>query len=299
MIEVKGLTKCFQGHTALNQVTFKVPSGSIVGLLGPNGAGKTSLIRILNQIYLPDEGEVYIDGRNLKKEDAFLMGYLPEERGLYRKMKVKEQLLYLGRLKGLQQKEALQRIAFWLKRLKIEQWENTYVESLSKGMQQKIQFIATVLHQPRLIVLDEPFSGFDPINAEMIKKEILRLHQEGATIILSTHRMESVEELCQYVVLLHQSNKVLEGEVSHIKEQFKENQYLLESKTPIRWEGIPVKVLKEVDIVTGKQYTLSLEEVSTSELLLNVASQVEITRFEERIPSMQEIFMKATLFNEE
>ena len=213
LLEVKQVSKNFGDFKALNNVTISVPKGSIFGLLGPNGAGKTTLIRIINQITMPDTGTVLLDGESLNAHHIKDIGYLPEERGLYKTMKVGEQALYLAQLKGLSKAEAKERLKYWFERLEIGDWWNKKIQELSKGMAQKIQFVVTVLHQPKLLIFDEPFSGFDPINANLIKDEILRLREEGATVIFSTHRMESVEELCDDIALIHKSNKILDGKL--------------------------------------------------------------------------------------
>ena len=219
------VVKNFGNFKALNEVSISVPKGSIFGLLGPNGAGKTTFIRIINQITMPDEGEVFFDGRKLKPEDVHSIGYLPEERGLYKRMKVGEQALYLAQLKGMSKNDAKKKLKEWFDKFDIGPWWNKKVEELSKGMAQKVQFIITVLHEPKLLIFDEPFSGFDPINANLIKDEILNLKKKGASIIFSTHRMESVEELCEYIALIHESNKVLDGKLLDIKKQFKTNTF--------------------------------------------------------------------------
>ncbi|MCB0458352.1 MAG: ATP-binding cassette domain-containing protein, partial [Flavobacteriaceae bacterium] len=223
LLEVNQVSKSFGNFKALNNASITVPKGSIFGLLGPNGAGKTTLIRIINQITMPDSGTVRLDGDLLNPAHIKDIGYLPEERGLYKTMKVGEQALYLAQLKGLTKAEAKERLAYWFERLEIGDWWNKKIQELSKGMAQKIQFVVTVLHQPKLLIFDEPFSGFDPINANLIKDEILRLRENGATVIFSTHRMESVEELCDDIALIHKSNKILDGKLVDIKRQYKIN----------------------------------------------------------------------------
>ncbi len=225
LLEVHSVSKKFGDFTALNNVSIAVPKGSIFGLLGPNGAGKTTLIRIVNQITMPDTGQVLLDGETLKNHHIKDIGYLPEERGLYKSMKVGEQALYLAQLKGMDKAEAKKRLKMWFDRLEIGDWWNKKIQELSKGMAQKIQFVVTVLHQPKLLIFDEPFSGFDPINANLIKDEILRLRDEGATVIFSTHRMESVEELCDHIALLNKSNKILDGNLMDVKRQYKTNTF--------------------------------------------------------------------------
>ena len=225
LLEVSNVSKNFGSYKALNNVSIEVPKGIIFGLLGPNGAGKTTLIRVINQITMPDSGTVHLDGDLLNENHIRDIGYLPEERGLYKSMKVGEQALYLAQLKGLSKSEAKTQLKYWFERLEIGDWWNKKIQELSKGMAQKIQFVVTVLHQPKLLIFDEPFSGFDPINANIIKDEILRLRDNGATVIFSTHRMESVEELCDEIALIHESNKILDGKLVDIKRQYKINTY--------------------------------------------------------------------------
>src|SRR5882757_9588732 len=228
MLSIRHIEKQYAGHKALSDVSLEVESGQIFGLLGPNGAGKTSLIRIINQITAPDSGEVYFDGERLNQSHIERIGYMPEERGLYKKMEIGEQMIYLARLKGLSRDEATKRLKYWFEKLEIQSWWNKKVEELSKGMQQKAQFVATVLHEPDLIILDEPFSGLDPVNAEIIKDEILELNRKGATILFSTHRMESVEELCDSIALIHKSHKILDGTVKGIRNSYRNATYLIE-----------------------------------------------------------------------
>ncbi len=225
LLVADNVSKSFGEFKALNQVSIAVPRGSVFGLLGPNGAGKTTLLRIINQITMPDTGSVILDGQPLKPDDIRYIGYLPEERGLYKSMKVGEQALYLSQLKGLSKQEAKKRLKYWFERLDIGDWWNKKIQELSKGMAQKIQFVVTVLHEPKLLIFDEPFSGFDPINANLIKDEILRLRDNGATVIFSTHRMESVEEMCDHIALLHEANKILDGKLIDIKREFRSNTY--------------------------------------------------------------------------
>ena len=225
ILEVQNVVKQYGDYTALNNVSLQVPKGSIYGLLGPNGAGKTSLIRIINQITMPDSGVVLLDGEKLKPEHVQYIGYMPEERGLYKTMKVGEQCLYLAQLKGLSKAEAKRELDYWFDRLEIQGWWNKKMQELSKGMAQKIQFVVTVLHKPKLLILDEPFSGFDPVNANLIKDEIIELNRKGTSVIFSTHRMESVEEMCDHIALIHKSNKLIEGKLSDVKRQFRTNEY--------------------------------------------------------------------------
>jgi ABC-2 type transport system ATP-binding protein len=273
-------------------VSFDIPQGAIFGLLGPNGAGKTTLIRIINQIIGPDEGQILLNGQPLRQADVRRIGYLPEERGLYKKMKIGEQALYLARLRGLTQAEARERVKYWLEKFEIQSWYHKKVEELSKGMQQKVQFVCTVLHRPELIILDEPFSGFDPINAELLKQEILYLRDEGATIIFSTHRMESVEELCERIALINQAQVVLEGNTRDIKRQFSTNSYLL------RYEG-ELPALSEQFEVTHSQSQLGMNESmitihqgNANHLLQQVMGSVTVHTLEEQIPSFNEIFIR-------
>src|SRR6201988_1192634 len=230
LLSVQNVTKRYATHVALKNVSIEIPEQCIYGLLGPNGAGKTSLIRIINQITAPDEGEVLLNGKKLSPEDISHIGYLPEERGLYKKMKVGEQALYFARLKGMSRADAMKELKIWFEKFEMGGWWNKKVEELSKGMQQKVQFIVTVIHKPKLLILDEPFSGFDPINANLIKNEILELRKNGATVIFSTHNMGSVEELCDNIALLHQSKKILDGPVKEIRKQFKTNTYTIAFK---------------------------------------------------------------------
>jgi len=294
ILEVLDVRKAYANHVALDGVSLSIPEGSIFGLLGPNGAGKTSLIRIITQITGADEGEIRFRGERLNPSHIAQIGYLPEERGLYKKMKVGEQLLYLARLRGLSRADATGRIKQWLSRFDIKEWANRNVEDLSKGMQQKVQFIATVLHQPSLIILDEPFSGFDPINANLIKDEILDLRKQGATIIFSTHRMESVEELCDSIALINKARKVLDGPVTQIKNQFKTNTYELEGKGRMMLTHPDFEVLEQQDRENGHVFArVQLHAGATPNDLLRFAmNQLEVQAFRERIPSINEIFIR-------
>jgi ABC-2 type transport system ATP-binding protein len=295
ILETHHIIKDYAEHRALNDVSLNIPKGSIFGLLGPNGAGKTSLIRIINQITGPDSGQILFDGKPLNDTHIRRIGYLPEERGLYKKMKVGEQLLYLARLKGLSKTEAMDKLKIWFTKFDIKTWWDKNVADLSKGMQQKVQFVSTVLHQPDLIILDEPFSGFDPINANLIRDEILELRQKGSTIIFSTHRMETVEELCDYIALLHRSQKVLDGPKSLIKEQFKTNTFFVEYSGQLN--GLAERYLIENTrtLSTGFQRTdIRLPEAtSPNQLLQELLPQIEIHSFGENIPTMSDIFMRA------
>ncbi|MDR1155164.1 MAG: ATP-binding cassette domain-containing protein [Bacteroidales bacterium] len=281
----------------LDHIGINVPRGSIYGLLGPNGAGKTSLIRIINQITAPDSGEVLFMGRRLQRDDIAQIGYLPEERGLYRKMKVGEQVLYLARLKGLSNADAHQQVNTWFEKFGIQSWWNRKVEELSKGMQQKVQFIVTVLHCPSLLILDEPFSGFDPINADMLKNEILQLREQGTTIVLSTHNMASVEELCDYISLINRSRCILQGEVTRIRHEYKSGEYEL------CFEGDGAALMEALEAggcrITGHKQekqnvsvTVHATPGSGNDLLAKAISSVKVVSFSEMLPSMNDIFIR-------
>ncbi len=294
ILEVQNIVKNYSNHRALDDVSLVVPKGIIFGLLGPNGAGKTSLIRIVNQITGPDEGQVIFNGEPLQEKHIYQIGYLPEERGLYKKMKVGEQLLYLARLKGLSKSEAMDKLRYWFEKFDIKTWWEKNVEDLSKGMQQKIQFVATVLHEPKLIILDEPFSGFDPINANLIKDEIFELKEKGSTIIFSTHRMESVEELCDHVALIDKSKKVLDGPKSKIKEQFKSDTYSItyQGELDLNNEYFDISGITEIESELNAA-TLKLKtQISSNELIKRLISEVELKSFKENIPSMNDIFIR-------
>ena len=296
ILEALDVRKAYGQHVALNGVSLAIPEQSIFGLLGPNGAGKTSLIRIITQITGADSGEIRFRGQKLNTSHIADIGYLPEERGLYKKMKVGEQLLYLARLRGMSRADAVARIRRWLDRLELKPWAEKNVEDLSKGMQQKVQFIATVLHEPKLIILDEPFSGFDPINANLIKDEILALREQGSTIIFSTHRMESVEELCDSIALINKSNKVLDGPVAAIKDQFKTNTYELEGRSAARFIVMhpDFEVLEHSERENGcfRDRIRLLHGMTPNDLLRYAIGQAEIHAFREVIPSINEIFIR-------
>lgn len=295
ILEVHNIVKHYANHTALNDVSLVVPKGQIFGLLGPNGAGKTSLIRIINQITGPDEGYILFDGEPLQEKHIGQIGYLPEERGLYKKMKVGEQLVYLARLKGLSKAEAMDKLKIWFTKFDIKTWWDKSIEDLSKGMQQKIQFVATVLHEPKLIILDEPFSGFDPINANLIKDEILELREKGASIIFSTHRMESVEELCDHVALLHKAEKILDGSKKVIKEQFKNNTYTVEftGSLTATEEVFTIQEIKPLEDQIQRAVLKLPDGVGVNQLLTTVMQQVNLRFFSENIPSMNDVFIRA------
>ncbi len=300
LLEINNIVKKYGDFTALNNVSLKIPKGSVFGLLGPNGAGKTSLIRIINQITLPDSGTIFLDGEPLKQSHIEEIGYLPEERGLYKSMKVGEQALYLAQLKGMSKFEAKKQLKNWFDKFDIGAWWGKKIEELSKGMAQKVQFIVTVLHRPKLLIFDEPFSGFDPINAKLIAKEILQLRDEGATIIFSTHRMESVEEMCDYIALIDKSNKVLEGKLDDIKREHKTNTFQIglitdkpldvESKLKENFEVSlgNFKLLNE-----GLKLNVKLNQKNTADDLLSfLTTQGEVHHFTELIPSASDIFIQ-------
>ena len=294
ILQALNVRKAYAAHVALDGVSLDIPERSIFGLLGPNGAGKTSLIRIITQITGADEGEIRIRGEKLNPSHVGQIGYLPEERGLYKKMKVGEQLLYLARLKGLSRADATQRIKAWLTRLDLRPWAEKNVEDLSKGMQQKVQFIATVLHEPSIIILDEPFSGFDPINANLIKDEILTLREKGATIIFSTHRMESVEELCDSIALINRSRKVLDGSVRDIRNAFKTQTYEVEGQGRLMVTHPDFEVLEHKDRENGHFYNIIRLHAGTTpnDLLRYLIGNVEVHAFRELIPSINDIFIR-------
>ena len=301
LLEAQNVVKNFGDFKALNNVSIQIPKESIFGLLGPNGAGKTTLLRIINQITLPDNGLILFDGKKLQPNDVSYIGYLPEERGLYKRMKVGEQVMYLAQLKGLSKSEAKKRIKYWFDKFEIGAWWNKKVEELSKGMAQKVQFIITVLHQPKLLIFDEPFSGFDPINANLIKDEILNLKEKGATIIFSTHRMESVEELCEHIALLDKANKILEGRLVDIKKEFKTNTFevglIAENKNDLLLD------LKARFIVTPANFksleddlklNIKLQNNETStDLIQYLNTKALINHYVEVIPSANDIFIRA------
>lgn len=294
LLSVRGVSKQFAAHKALENVSIEVPRGRIFGLLGPNGAGKTTLIRIINHITLPDTGEVWFDGKPLSQEDVAQIGYLPEERGLYRKMKVGEQALYLAQLKGLSRHEAQKRLEVWFEKFQIMPWWNKKLEELSKGMQQKIQFIITVLHEPKLLIFDEPFSGFDPLNAELLKQEMLQLRDRGATIIFSTHNMASVEEVCDDIALIHRSQVRLQGNVQDIREQNRTGEFSLTTTSGQLMEQPDQFVILE----QGQQGALTTyrlkkqDSITNSALVQRIANEVEIRSFSEILPTMNDIFLR-------
>ena len=288
----QGISKCYTNHLALDKINISIPQQTIFGLLGPNGAGKTTLIRIINQIINADEGVISVFGEPLNANHIGKIGYLPEERGLYKKLKVGDQLIYLAQLKGLSRKEAIEKSKSWIRKFDIASWWNKKVEDLSKGMAQKVQFISTVMHEPRLIILDEPFSGFDPVNAQLITQEILELKQKGCTIIFSTHRMETVEDLCDDIALIHQAKVILEGSKNQIKKRFRTNTYTVEHKGSFhsseRFEIISQRNLED----NFFQSTLKMDESTNPNLLIRDLTEVtEVHSFIEKVPSMSEIFI--------
>ncbi len=305
LLVADSVSKSFGQFKALNNVSIEVPKGSVFGLLGPNGAGKTTLIRIINQITMPDTGKVLLDGEPLQPDHIRHIGYLPEERGLYKSMKVGEQALYLAQLKGLSRPEARKRLKEWFERLEIGDWWNKKIQELSKGMAQKIQFVVTVLHEPKLLIFDEPFSGFDPINANLIKDEILKLRDNGATVIFSTHRMESVEEMCDHIALIHKSNKILDGKLLDIKRAYKSNTYevglITENPSGVsqalkdRFTVFPADFKTINDEL---QYNIRIPETSSAnELIQYLTTQGQLTHFVEVVPSANDIFIETVQKN--
>jgi ABC-2 type transport system ATP-binding protein len=297
LFTASNIVKRYSNHLALDRVTINVPEGSIYGLLGPNGAGKTTLLRIINQISIPDEGELFFSGRKFNARDVAQIGYLPEERGLYKKMKVGEQALYLAQLKGMSKADALKKLKYWFTKFEIQAWWNKKVEELSKGMQQKVQFVTTILHQPKLLIFDEPFSGFDPINASLLKHEILELRQNGSTIIFSTHDMGSVEELCDNITLINKSRTILEGAVHDIRMEHKSNTY------EIGFTGDPALVMERLNshcevvdqhMERSNHYVkIKAKQGLTGNDMLNlVLPAAAITSFNELIPTMNEVFIR-------
>ncbi|HAE24253.1 MAG: ATP-binding cassette domain-containing protein [Bacteroidaceae bacterium] len=290
-LEISNVCKRFSNHVALDNVSMDIPRGKVFGLLGRNGAGKTTLIRIVNHITMADSGTVMFDGHPLCEQDVYNIGYLPEERGLYKKMKVGEQAIYLARLKGLSAIEAKKRLTEWFEKFDIMPWWNRKLEELSKGMQQKIQFIITILHRPQLLIFDEPFSGFDPENVELLKREMLELRNQGSTILFSTHNMASVEEICDNIALINHSKVVLRGEVDDIKNRYKDNTYNLTIPSDA--------VLSDVEVISQEQKGQKLNlivrkpaEETNSQFVSRLAGQVEILSFAERMPSMNEVFLR-------
>jgi ABC-2 type transport system ATP-binding protein len=290
ILSVLGVSKQYHNHLAVDQVTFEMPKGSILGLLGPNGAGKTSLIRIITSITKADQGKVLFNGDLLDNSHPEQIGYLPEERGLYKKMKVGEQLIYLAQLKGMDQKVARKEIEYWLERFEMQDWWNKKIEELSKGMQQKVQFVSTIVHKPQLIILDEPFSGLDPINTKMIKEEIKKLNENGTSIIFSTHQMEQVEEICEHIVLINKGKKILDGEVSQIRESYKDHIF------KVSYQGIIDLTVFEPEIIANENQVLTfrLRELGEANVFIKnlIEKGILIQKFEEVLPSLNDIFIK-------
>jgi ABC-2 type transport system ATP-binding protein len=300
-LETQDIVKQYGNFTALNGVSIQVPKGCIYGLLGPNGAGKSSLIRIINRITAPDSGKVFLNGRESEASDIFNIGYLPEERGLYKKMKVGEHIIFLARLRGLSSEEARKKTNYWLKKFDIISWENKKVEELSKGMQQKIQFIATVIHEPDLYILDEPFSGFDPVNAELLKNELLELKSKGKTIILSTHNMESVEELCDEISLINKSRVVLHGNVKEIRARYRKYIFKLQvAGDSFDMQTEHFSILSQTVSNNSTEVRIQrTDDASNSALIREVAEKYEVISFEEELPSMNDIFIQVVSKPEE
>lgn len=291
---VQNISKKYANHLALDDVSISIPEKSIYGLLGPNGAGKTTLIRIINQIINADTGDILINGEKLAPKHIGVIGYLPEERGLYKKLKVGDQLIYLARLKGLSRSDAISRIKYWVEKFEIKDWWDKKIEDLSKGMAQKVQFISTVLHEPKLIILDEPFSGFDPVNANLIRDEIFELREKGSTVIFSTHRMETVEELCDHIALINKSRKILEGPKKDVKARFKTNTFIVEHKGEFSLSADDYEMSNKRNLDDGYQETLVKIKTdrNANQLIKDLVGATEIHGFREKIPSMSEIFIQ-------
>ena len=288
ILKARNIIKKYENHLALDDVSISIPKGSIYGLLGPNGAGKSTLMKIINQITAPDYGEVFLDGERLQRKHISRIGYLPEERGLYKKMKVGEQSLYLAQLKGLSKKDASNKLKYWFEKLDILKWWNKKVEELSKGMAQKIQFAVTVIHNPDLLIFDEPFSGFDPLNTAIIRNEILELKKQGVSIIFSTHRMESVEEICDEITLINNGKSILQGEINSVKNNFKNNTFEFECNS----ENLVLENFTDLKQY-GNRYSVVIPEGKNSKDLINeILKHTDIHYFKEKIPSMEEIFIK-------
>lgn len=297
LFQANNIVKEYAGHVALDSVSISVKEGSVFGLLGPNGAGKTTLIRIINQITAPDSGELLFEGRPVKADDIYQIGYLPEERGLYKKMKVGEQALYLAQLKGMTRQDALKSLKYWFEKFEIQAWWGKKVMELSKGMAQKVQFVTTVIHEPKLLIFDEPFSGFDPINTNLLKNEILELRKKGTTIIFSTHNMASVEEICDHIALINQSKKILDGQIDQVREKFKTNTFEIIYRSGIPDSGsqsrLHYKVLENDFQGYLKQMKIQLTNgQSNNEFLKSLTDEFEIVSFKELIPSMNDVFIQ-------
>jgi ABC-2 type transport system ATP-binding protein len=297
LLQIQNITKQFSNHLALDDLSFEIGKGKIFGLLGPNGAGKTTLIRILTRITTPDTGEILFNGKPLAEKNLENIGYLPEERGLYKKMEVGEQAMYLAQLKGLSKQEALKRLTYWFRKFEIDSWWKRKIEELSKGMQQKVQFITTIIHDPNLLILDEPFSGFDPINANLLKEEILLQKEKGATIILSTHNMASVEEICDDIVLINKAKKILDGNISEITNRFKKNRFVLEIEKNDHFGEIDFPNSIHLISQTEKSHSVAfdiqlLSDISSNVLLTCFMGKGNIISFQELLPSMNDIFIE-------
>lgn len=296
IITCKGISKTFGTYKALDDINLDIPEGRIFGLLGPNGAGKTTLIRIINRITIPNSGEIFLQGRHMTDADVEKIGYMPEERGLYRKMKVGDQVLYLARLRGMSHSDAMTELKKWFKRFEIESWWNKKIEELSKGMAQKVQFITTVVHRPKLVIMDEPFSGFDPVNAQLIRDEMLRLNEEGTTIVLSTHNMQSVEELCHGIALINKSHLVESGDINAIRHKYGTDNvevvYASEENRPIP-EGRAYRLISDVEESGLRTAVLERADgVSSGELLSEIIPHANIVSYRELLPRMNDIFIK-------
>jgi ABC-2 type transport system ATP-binding protein len=297
LLQIQNITKQVSNHLALDDVSFNINKGKIFGLLGPNGAGKTTLIRILTRIIAPDKGEILFNSKPLSEKDLENIGYLPEERGLYKKMEVGEQAMYLAQLKGVSHHDALKSLKFWFRKFEIEGWWKRKVEELSKGMQQKMQFITTIIHEPELLILDEPFSGFDPINTNLLKEEILALKEKGATVILSTHNMASVEEICDDIVLINKAKKILEGNISEVRNRFKKHRFIIEieknnSKTDIQLPHY-YHLIHQTEKAHSTTYEIQIQqEKASNELLSFFTKNGTIISYQERLPSMNDIFIE-------
>ena len=294
ILEVQNLKKYFSTQKAVDDISFSIQKGSIFGLLGPNGAGKTTLLRMITGIFYPDEGQIILDGKKFDPEkDVARIGYMPEERGLYKKMKIGEQAVYLARLKGLSKEDAMHRIKEWFVKFQMESWWNKKVEDLSKGMSQKLQFVTTVLHNPSIIILDEPFSGLDPVNANLIKDEIFRLSKEGCTIIFSTHRMEQVEEICDHIVLVNKGKKVLDGSVKEIKQEFKENLFRISFEEKVLPEHTAIHLFQVMDKTDQELVIKKTEGFSSNDIISYfIHKGLTIHSFNEILPSLNEIFIR-------
>ena len=293
-IQIQNITKQFSNHLALDDVSFEIEKGKIFGLLGPNGAGKTTLIRILTRITIPDKGQILFNDKLLCEKDLENIGYLPEERGLYKKMEVGEQAMYLAQLKGLSKQEAFKRLKFWFRKFEIESWWKRKVEELSKGMQQKLQFITTIIHEPDLLILDEPFSGFDPINTNLLKEEILLLKAKGTTVILSTHNMASVEEICDDIVLINKSKKILDGNITEIKNHFKKHRFIIEIEKNNNELTLPhhFTLISHTEKPKSELFEIQLlPDTDSKELLTFFMEKENIISFQELLPSMNDIFI--------